>query len=213
MKVRLYKLVITTALLRASALLLILTCLSVAIFDPRHIGAADAETEKTLSPRDEKATLIDSALYTRAEFFGAQAFVPYPTAEARDRLAALRAKYPNDPQIDLKLSQFDEKLSRETDAIAEMRAFVEHEPDKVKALEAAAAFYGRRARFGEQAETLEHLLQVAPPERRVEIFRQLIDLAQTHSLQKYLAPAFYQQTLARNPSAFEIIEQYVQKLI
>src|SRR5204862_2213162 len=120
---------------------------------------------------------------------------------------------PNDPQIDLKLSQFDEKLSRETDAIAEMRAFVEHEPDKVKALEAAAAFYDRRARFGEQAETLEHLLQVAPPERRVEIFRQLIDLAQTHSLQKYLAPAFYQQTLARNPSAFEIIEQYVQKLI
>jgi tetratricopeptide (TPR) repeat protein len=213
MNVRLDKLVTTTALLRASALLLILTFFSVAMFDPRHIGAAAAETDKTLSPIDEKATLIDAALYTRAEFFGAQAFVPYPTAEARDRLAALRAKYPNDPQIDLKLSQLDEKLCRDTDATAEMRAFVEHEPDKVKALAAAAVFYGRRARFGEQAETLEHLLQVAPPERRVEVFRQLIDLARTHSLQKYLAPAFYQQTLARNPSAFEIIEQYVQKLI
>ena len=32
-------------------------------------------------------------------------------------------------------------------------------------------------------------------------------------LKKYLAPAFYEQTLAQNPTAFEIIEQYVQKLI
>src|SRR5436190_3888227 len=201
----------THFLFRLCAIVAISVFLIVAIFDSPRDALADNDANQ--KPADEKATLIDSALYTRAEFFGAQAFVPYPTAEARDRLAALRAKYPNDPQIDLNLSQFDEKLSRETDAIAEMRAFVEHEPDKVTALEAAAAFYDRRARFGEQAETLEHLLQVAPPERRVEIFRQLIDLAQTHSLQKYLAPAFYQQTLARNPSAFEIIEQYVQKLI
>ncbi len=112
MQVRSNKLVITTVLLRASALLLILTFLSVAIFSPRHIGVAGAETEKNGSPGDEKAALIDSALYTRAAFFGAQALVPYPTAEARDRLAALQAKYPNDPQIDLKLSEFDEKLGR-----------------------------------------------------------------------------------------------------
>src|SRR5258708_11009340 len=105
MQVRSNQLVITTVLLRASALLLAVTFLSLAIFNPRHIGSAGAETEKNGSPGDEKAALIDSALYTRAEFFGAQALVPYPTAEARDRLAALRAKYPNDPQIDLKLSQ------------------------------------------------------------------------------------------------------------
>jgi len=213
MQLRSNKLVIATALLRAAALLLILTFLSVAIFDPRHIGAADAEAEKIGSPGDEKVALIDSALYTCAEFFGAQAFVPYPTAEARDRLAALRAKYPDDPQIDLKLSQLDEKLGRESDATAEMRAFVERQPDKLKALETSAAFFERRAQFTDEADALERLLQVAPPERRVEIFGRLINLAQTHSLQKYLAPAFYQQTLAQNPSAFEIIEQYVQKLV
>src|SRR5260370_30779256 len=129
------KLVITMVLVRAFALLLILTFLSVAIFNPRHIGSAGAETEKNGSPGDEKAALIDSALYTRVEFFGALALVPYPTAAARDRLVAVQAKYSDDPQIDLKLSQLDEKLGRETDATAEMRAFVHHQQDKIKALD------------------------------------------------------------------------------
>src|SRR5713226_505823 len=213
MQVRSNKLVITTVLLRASALLLILTFLSVAIFSPLHIDSAGAETEKNGSSGDERVALIDSALYTRVEFFGALALVPYPTAEARDRLAAVQAKYSDDPQIDLKLSQLDEKLGREADAIAEMRAFVEHEPDKLKALETSVSFFDRRAQFTDEADALERLLQVGPPERRVEIFGRLINLAQTHSLQKYLAPAFYQQTLAQNSSAFEIIEQYLQKLI
>ncbi len=184
-----------------------------AIFDSHYAAHADNQTARNDGVVDEKSALIDSALYIRAEFFGAQALVPYPTAEARDRLAALQAKYPNDPQIDLKLSEFDEKLGRETDASVEMRAFVEHELEKLKALETSVSFFDRRAQFTDEADALERLLQVAPPGRRVEIFGRLINLAQTHSLQKYLAPAFYQQTLAQNSSAFEIIEQYLQKLI
>src|SRR2546430_9046965 len=129
MQVRSNQLVITTVLLRASALLLTVTFFSVAIFSPRHIGSAGAETEKNRNPGDEKTALIESALYTRAEFFGNQALVPYPTAEARDRLAAVQAKYSDDPQIDLKLSQPDEKRGRETESAAEMRAFVEHYSD------------------------------------------------------------------------------------
>lgn len=196
---------------RLSAIVAMSAFLIIAIFDLHRSALADNDANKKTT--DEKTTLIDSALYTRTEFFGAQALVPYPTAEARDRLAALRGKYPTDPQIDLKLSEFDEKLGRETDASAEMRAFVEHEPDKLKALETSVSFFGRRAQFTDEAEELERLLQVAPPEGRVEIFGRLIKLAQTHSLQKYLAPAFYRQTLAQNPSAFEIIEQYLQKLV
>ena len=192
---------------------LLVTFLSVAIFNPRLTVSAGSETKKSSSPVDEKGALIESALYTRVEFFGAQAVVPYPTAEARNRLVAVEAKYSNTPQIDLKLSQLDEKLGREAEAVEEMRAFVEHEPDKAKGLELMAAFFDRRARFADEAEALAGLLQVAAPQRRVEIFGRLIDLAQTHLLKKYLAPAFYEQTLAQNPSAFELIEQYVQKLI
>jgi len=53
---------------------------------------------------DEVSSLIDAALYTRHEFFGAQAIVPFPTAEARNRLAEVQAKYPDNAQIYLKLS-------------------------------------------------------------------------------------------------------------
>jgi len=177
-----------------------------------HRTHANSEAEKKTGP-DERAALIESALYTRVEFFGAQALVPYPTGEARNRLAAVQAKYPTDPTIELKLSQLDEKLGRDAEATAEMRAYVDHEPDKQKAMETMAGFFGRRAQFNEQAETLERLMQTGSQEQRVEVFRRLIDLAQTHLLTKYLAPAFYEQTLAQNPAAFEIIEQYLEKLV
>src|SRR5215813_11378123 len=75
---------------------------------------------------DDTAALIDAALYTRYEFFGAQTIVPYPTAEARNRLAAVQAKYPENAQIYLKLSQLDEKLGSEELALQEMQSFVEH---------------------------------------------------------------------------------------
>jgi cellulose synthase operon protein C len=197
------------------ALTLLAILLLVAIFDPHRTAQANND-EKNKPPVDEKAALIESALYTRVEFFGAQALVPYPTGEARIRLAAVQAKYAGDPQIELKLSQLDEKLGREADATAEMRAFVDHEPDKMKALETMAAFFDRRAKFSDEAETLERLLETAPPNPpndRVEVFKRLIDLARTHLLQKYLAPAFYERTLAQNPATFEIIEQYLQKLV
>ena len=50
---------------------------------------ANHESEKTAV--DERAALIESALYTRVEFFSAQALVPYPTGAARNRLAAVQA--------------------------------------------------------------------------------------------------------------------------
>ena len=185
---------------------------AIAIFNTHRTVHANNEAEQSKHAVDEKTALIDQALFTRAEFFGAQALVPYATAEARERLAAVQAKYPVDPQIDLKLSQLDEKLGREEDAAKEMRAFAEHEADKLKALETLAGFAHRRAHFAVEAETLEQMLQVAPPDARAQIFRQLIELAQTHLLEKYLAPAFYEQTLAQNPELFEIFEQYLKKL-
>lgn len=184
--------------------------LALAIFNS-HRTQANNDTENP--PVDERAALIEAALYTRTEFFGAQALVPFPTGEARNRLAAVEVKYASDPQIELKLSQLDEKLGRETEATAEMRAYVEHESDKIKALDMMAAFFDRRAKFSDEAETLERLMQTAPLERRAEIFGRLLELARTHLLQKYLAPEFYEQTLAQNPAAFEIIEQYLEKLV
>lgn len=193
-------------------LALIAGCLASAIFNAPRTAHATSEAEQRKQAADERTGLIDQALFTRTEFFGAQALVPYPTAVARDRLAALQAKYPDDAEIDLKLSQLDEKLGHQEDAGKEMRAYVSHESDKVKALETLAQFAQRRAQFTLEAETLEQMLQVAPVEARAQVFRQLIDLAETHLLEKYLAPAFYEQTLEKNPELFEIFEQYLDKL-
>ena len=198
---------------RALGLALASGFLAAAIFNPHRAAQANSEAEPNRRPVDERAALMESALFTRVEFFGAQALVPYPTAEARNRLAAVRDKSPNESPVYLKLSQLDEKLGREEEALKEMQGFVEHEPDEMKALETMAAFWHRRAQFTAEAGVLERMLRIAPPERRVEIFQELIELAQTQLLKKYLAPAFYEQTLAQKPSAFEIIEQYIQKLI
>src|SRR5690349_5873083 len=54
--------------------------------------------------------LIEQAMYTRQEFFGAEAIVPLPTAEARDNLLMLLQSTPNDPAIIEKLSELEEKL-------------------------------------------------------------------------------------------------------
>src|SRR6185369_2939577 len=162
---------------------------------------------------DEVLSLIEAALYTRHEFFGAQAIVPFPTAEARNRLADVLAKYPHNAQIYLKLSQLDEKLGNEELALQEMQSFVEHGGDEFKALETMAQFLHRRAQFPAEAETLERMLHLAAPDQRVEVFRRLMDLAQTHLLEKYLTPRFYEQTIVENPSAYEIVKQYQQSLI
>ncbi|HEX5965117.1 MAG TPA: hypothetical protein VFY51_04270, partial [Pyrinomonadaceae bacterium] len=174
---------------------------------------AENEVETKAAPVDEVAAAIDGALYTRYEFFGAQAIVPYPTAEARNRLAEVSAKYRDKPQILLKLAQLDEKLGREEEALRGMQAYVDREPHKEQGLATLADFFHRRAQFEAEAETTERLLKIAPEERRVEIFRKLIELAQRHRLDKYLAPAFFEQMVQENPSAFEIVKQYQDKLI
>ena len=96
---------------------------------------------------DDASSLIEAALYTRHEFFGAQAIVPFPTAEARNRLAEVSAKYPDNAQIYLKLSQLDEKLGNEELALQEMQSFVKHASDELKALQTMAEFLQRRAQF------------------------------------------------------------------
>src|SRR4051794_28499305 len=184
---------------------LVLAALVVAVFVCKSQRSVTAEA-------GDKTDLIDAALYTRHEFFGAQAIVPYPTAEARNRLAAVLEKYPDNSKILLKLAQLDEKLGREEEALREMQFYLEHEPDKSKALKTIADFFHRRAQFAAEAESLERLMRVTSPERRIEIFRKLIELAEKHRLDKYLAPGFYEQIIKENPEAFEIVKEYQDKL-
>src|ERR1044072_7345456 len=57
------------------------------------------------------------------------------------------------------------------------------------------------------------MLHLPPSEQRIELFRRLMALADTHLLEKYLTPRFYEQTIKENPSAYEIFKQYQENLI
>ncbi|MEO8071829.1 MAG: hypothetical protein ABI686_01150, partial [Acidobacteriota bacterium] len=162
--------------------------------------------------KTEKETAIENALYTRAEFFSAQAFVPFPTERARQNLAEILQKYPNDAEIYQKLSQLDEKLEKFDLAETELNKFVELQKDSSNALEKLVEYYERRAEFEKEAAVLEKILALAPEEERALIFSRLIDFAQIHELEKYLEPEFYQKVAANNPAIFPIIEQLIDKL-
>jgi tetratricopeptide (TPR) repeat protein/Flp pilus assembly protein TadD len=156
--------------------------------------------------QDEKQAAIENALYARTEFFGAKAIVPFPTEEARNRLAEVLQKFPEDAEILLKLAELDGKLARFTEAEAEIKAV------KPANLTALADFYGRRAAFEKQAEILEQILQNSPKDKRGETFSNLIYLAKKHDLKKYLAPEFYQKIIAEDDGSFEVFLEYIGKL-
>jgi tetratricopeptide (TPR) repeat protein len=194
-------------------IVIIVACVSCAVVAQRFAAAGDQRNATvTARIKDEKAQAIESALFARTEFFGARALVPYPTAEARNRLADLLEKYPHEPQIALRLSQLDEKLGRFEEAERGIERFVELQTDNAEALEVLAAFHGRRAQFEKEAATVERILAVAPPERRAQIFGRLVELARIHRLEKYLEPEFYQKYIAEDAGGSGIIEQLLDKL-
>src|SRR5215217_5838955 len=102
-------------LTRRRVMALVLLSLSCAAIAHRLVRPASAEDDRealAVSAGDEREAAVEAASFARAEFFGAQALIPYPTAEARNRLAEVREKYPSEPRIALRLSQLDEKLGR-----------------------------------------------------------------------------------------------------
>lgn len=156
---------------------------------------------------DKKQAAIENALYTRAEFFGADALVPFPTVQARARLAEVLRDYPGDSEILQKLAALDENLGRFDDAENSLAAI------KPENLQALADFYGRRAAFEKQAAALERILENAPAEKRGEAFANLISLARKHDLKKYTAPEFYRQIIARDDASFGVFQAFIEKLI
>jgi tetratricopeptide (TPR) repeat protein len=200
---------------RALVIALIILCMTAALVVVKRAAAETgiAEESKTVRAKDEAGALMEAALYTRVEFFGAQALVPFPTAEARNRLAEVRERFPREPRVLLKLAELDEKLGRPDEAFLEMQTYALIEPDKATAFERLADFSHRRARFDTEAEALEQLLRVAPAAQRPAVLRRLVDLAHAQALKKYSTPAFYEQVIAQDPEAFEIIEEYLDQLI
>jgi tetratricopeptide (TPR) repeat protein len=166
-------------------------------YKPQAISAEDINVE------------IEKATFTRQEFFGAEAIVPIPTAEARENLARLAENAPDNPQILEKLAELDEKLSRFDDAEKNLLRLAEIDN---KNFESLAAFYHRRAQFQKEAEIRRKILFSTDAERRGEAFKNLIDLARMHDLKEYLQKDFYALVAKENPNVYAIFEALIDSL-
>jgi len=175
-------------------------------------AAGEGDSEATAREADEVGALIDSALYTRAEFFGAQARVPFPFAEARNRLAALRERRPGEPRLALALARLDEKLGRYESAREGQAEYLSGSGESFGALEEMAAFQHRRALFAGEAATLEKMLSAAPAGRRREVLDRLVRLAESQRLEAYLSPEFFERVIAEHPTDFDVVAGYVDRL-
>ncbi|MBV9924579.1 MAG: tetratricopeptide repeat protein [Acidobacteria bacterium] len=204
---------------RATTKLLLLlaaaACLSAClIFVARRAAAAGEERGPGVESHagDEVERLIDSALFTRAEFFGAEARVPFPTAEARNRVAALREQRPSEPRVTLALARLDEKLGRYDLAEGEFGQYASASGESYEALEELAAFQHRRALFAKEAATLEALLRAAPDGAREQLLERLVRLAEVQKLDAYLKPEFFERVIEERPNAFRIVAGYIDRL-
>ncbi|MGH9768047.1 MAG: hypothetical protein ACREAB_11485, partial [Blastocatellia bacterium] len=194
---------------KAVALMALVSSLSLAIITPQRAVTVAHAT----SVAEERAEQIETALFTRAEFFGAQAIIPYPTSEARARLAEVRKLYPQDSEIELKLAELDEKLGDVEQARAEMLRYIELEKDSLAALEKLANFYHRRARFADEAAARERMIAAAPRNERAPILRVLIEMARRHRLEKYQRPDFFRRLIASDTGSFEVVKEFIDHLI
>jgi hypothetical protein len=70
----------------------------------------DYELSKVLAEENNIEKQIDTALFTKQEFFGADAIVPFPTAKARENLIGLQNQFPDEVKFARKLAELDEKL-------------------------------------------------------------------------------------------------------
>jgi tetratricopeptide (TPR) repeat protein len=201
----------TTLLLLSLAVASVAACVLIARRASASGGEDDARVGAGAS--DEVERLIDSALYTRAEFFGARARVPFPTAEARNRLAELLTRRPKEPRVLLALARLDEKLGRYDLAESETGEYATLAGESFDALEESARFQHRRALFEKEAATLERMLGVAPNEERGVVLERLTRLAESRKLARYLSPEFFERVIAERPSDFRVVAGYIGRLV
>lgn len=152
---------------------------------------------------------IESATFSRQEFFGAEAIVPLPTGEAQENLTKLAESETENPLILERLAELDERLEKYDDAEKNLIRLSEIDATKIDAL---AAFYHRRAAFEKEAEVLRKVLFTTEESKRAAAFERLIDLARIHDLKQYLTADFYAKVIAENPSAYLIFDKLIKRL-
>lgn len=163
--------------------------------------------KSTLTDKSKKA--VENAIFTKQEFFGAEAIVPLPTAQARENLLKISINQPDDPKILEKLAEFHAKLSDFGEAEKVLVHLAEIDFSQNEAL---ADFYRQRGEYAKQAQILEKTFFSAPAQEKPATLEKLLETAKHHDLQQYLQADFYAEIIDRNPNFYPVFEKLITKL-
>ncbi len=172
------------------------------------IGVALA-TPAGIAPQAE----VDSALYVLQPFFDVKARIPLPFADAKPRIEALAAKYPNDPQLPRALARLDVSLGLVDEAIAAMERSTTLSGRKPRALRRLAAFYNDRARPADEIKVLTELAEKLPGGERGPVYARAIVAANNGKPSGVRVEDFYEKLIDSAPDNGEALREYVSLLL
>ncbi|MEK6324455.1 MAG: tetratricopeptide repeat protein [Acidobacteriota bacterium] len=163
-------------------------------------------------PNRAPQNLVDDALYTNEEFFGAQASVARPYSVAFERVTALGARYPKDARLHLYAARLAERLGQFDKAATEMTAYADLRGRSPDALRRLANFYQHRARFADEVRTLQELAKALTVGDRTPIYKRAAELIRTRSLKEFAPADFFAELVAADPSNIQPVKDYVEEL-
>jgi len=164
-------------------------------------------------PNRAPRTVVDEALYTNEEFFGATTSIARPYSDALTRLTPVIEKYPRDPQLRLRAAALAESLSQYDRAAAEMASYADLKKRSADALRRLADFYHYRARFADEVRTLQELATALRVDERGPIYRRAAKIVRAYQLKEFNPANFFSELIAADPSNIQPVKDYVSELL
>jgi len=178
----------------------------------QRTATVQASPIRAADPNRAPQNLVDEALYTNEEFFGAQASVARPYAIAFERVSTLSGNYPKDARLHLQAARLADRLGQFDKAATEMADYADLRGRSPDALRRLARFYDHRARFADEVRTLQELAKQLTVGERGPIYKRAAGLVRTRSLKEFKPADFFAELVAADASNIQPIKDYVEEL-
>jgi tetratricopeptide (TPR) repeat protein len=179
---------------------------------PQRNASATAAPLRPADPNRAPQSSVDDALYADEEFFGVQASVARPYADALGRVAALLAQYPKDARLHLHAARLSERLGQYDRAAGEMTQYADLKRRSPDALRRLANFYHDRARFADEVRTLQELAKTLAVGERAPVYKRAAAVVRSHTLKEFAPADFFAELVAADPSNIGPVQEYVEEL-
>jgi predicted Zn-dependent protease len=167
---------------------------------------------RAADPNRAPQKLVDQALYTNEDFFGANASVARPFSDGLARISALIDKYPKDSRLRLEASRLAEFLGQYDRATAEMVAYADLKTHSPNSLRRLADYYHYRALFPDEVRTLAELAKALPVGERAPVYKRAAKTVRAYAVKGFEPATFFAELVAADPSNIQPVKDYVQEL-